>query len=101
MSADEIEVRLPAGVHRFEILVDGEQAGYATFRESDGIRTFLHTEIDPSYEGRGLGGKLVRQALDQTRAAGLLVEPECPFVRSFIEQHEEYADLVAGARSTQ
>ncbi|MGN6472168.1 MAG: GNAT family N-acetyltransferase [Mycobacteriales bacterium] len=95
MSDDNVEVRRAEGLHRFEILLDGTAVGYTSFRESDGTRVFLHTEIDPAMEGHGLGGKLIRAALDQTRAEGLRVDPQCPFVRAFIEEHEDYADLVA------
>jgi predicted GNAT family acetyltransferase len=44
--------------------------------------------------GKGVGSKLVQGALDQVRAAGLQVIPECPFVKAWIEKHPEYADLV-------
>jgi predicted GNAT family acetyltransferase len=97
MTNSDAEVRLNADAHRFEIAVGGTQVGYARFRDQDGVRTFTHTEIDRSVEGQGLGGRLVRAALDQTREAGLQVEPQCPFVRKFIEKHEEYGDLVAAA----
>jgi predicted GNAT family acetyltransferase len=97
MTHDDTEVRLNAAGHRFEILVAGEHAGHVQFHDDDGVRTFTHTEIDKAREGQGLGGRLVRAALDQTRAAALQVVPECTFVRRFIESHEEYADLVAAA----
>lgn len=97
MSDDDVEVRRAEGLHRFEIVLNDTPVGYTSFRESDGTRVFLHTEIDPSVEGRGLGGKLIRGALDQTRAEGLRVDPQCPFVRSFIEEHQEYADLLVAA----
>jgi GCN5-related N-acetyl-transferase len=38
--------------------------------------------------------KLIRFALDEARAAGRNVLPFCPFVRSFIQQHPAYVDLV-------
>ena len=44
--------------------------------------------------GEGLGGQLVRAALDSARAEGLSVLPFCPFVRGYIEGHPEYVDLV-------
>ncbi|HVT65736.1 MAG TPA: GNAT family N-acetyltransferase [Mycobacteriales bacterium] len=97
MGNDEVEVRLDADRHRFEIFLDGELSGHSRFQDSDGTRTFIHTEIDPNREGHGLGGRLVREALDQTKAAGMRVVPQCPFVRSFIEDHPEYADLVDAA----
>lgn len=97
MSSDQIDVRFDADGRRFEIFLDDVLAGHARFRDLDGVRTFVHTQIDSQFEGRGLGGQLIREALDQTRAAGLRVIPECPFVRSFIEKHPEYDELVAAA----
>ncbi|HET9420905.1 MAG TPA: GNAT family N-acetyltransferase, partial [Nocardioides sp.] len=47
------------------------------------------------FEGKGVGSTLVSEALDQVRAAGLDVVASCQFVRSYIERHEEYADLLA------
>jgi predicted GNAT family acetyltransferase len=79
---------------RFEIHVDGKPAGLAVYQLHDGTITFLHTEIDDAYEGQGLGGTLVREALDTARARGLAVLPECPFVRGWIQRHDDYADLV-------
>jgi len=55
---------------------------------------FPHTEVDPDYEGQGLAGKLVRQALDDVRTLGRLIVPTCPYVRGWIERHPEYDDLV-------
>jgi uncharacterized protein len=80
---------------RFEIRLDGERAGLAAYRlRKDGAIVFLHTEIDDAQEGKGLGGVLVRAALDSARERGLRVVPSCPFVRGWIERHPDYADLV-------
>lgn len=82
---------------RFEIHVDGERAGLAAYAIAPGAIRFTHTEIDDAYSGRGLGGTLVRGALDTARARRLAVLPECPFVRGWIAKHPEYADLVPEA----
>lgn len=95
MTDDEIAVRQVPEQHRFEISLGGEHAGYLRYRDEDGRRVFVHTEIDAAREGHGLGAKLVREALDRTRAEGLVVVVECPFVKQFIERHPDYADLVA------
>ncbi|WP_306369827.1 GNAT family N-acetyltransferase [Nocardiopsis sp. CC223A] len=81
---------------RYEIRVDGEVAGFAEYILTDGLITFTHTEIDPGREGRGLGGALVRGALDDVRGRGLDVLPLCPFVKGWIQRHPDYADLVYG-----
>ena len=83
---------------RFEIHDDGELAGYAMYRRRPPIIAFIHTEIDPRFEGRGLGGQLVRAALDSSRQDGLEVLPFCPFVRDWIQGHPEYLDLVPADR---
>jgi predicted GNAT family acetyltransferase len=79
---------------RFEIRVDGERAGFAAYKLHPDRIVFLHTEIDDAYEGRGLGGTLVKAALDSARERGLRVVPTCPFVKRYIERHPVYADLV-------
>lgn len=79
---------------RFSISVDGEQAGFAQFVDDDGRRVFFHTEVDKAFSGQGLAGKLVAQALDETRRAGLRVVPVCSYVEKFTKENSEYADLV-------
>ncbi len=79
---------------RYEVTADGEVAGHAEYILTDELITFTHTEIDPAFEGRGLGGALVRAALDDVRSRGLAVLPLCPFVKEWIGRHREYADLV-------
>jgi hypothetical protein len=36
----------------------------------------------------------IPEQLDETRSEGLLVEPYCPYTRSYINRHPEYLDLV-------
>jgi uncharacterized protein len=83
---------------RYEGRVDGELAGFAAY-QLDGDRiVFTHTEVDDAYEGQGVGSAIVRFALEDVRGRGdLRVVPRCPFVRSWIEQHPEFAPLVEGA----
>jgi predicted GNAT family acetyltransferase len=82
---------------RFEIRVDGEPAGVALYTVAPGALRFTHTEIDGAYGGRGLGGTLVRGALDAARSRRLAVLPECDFMRGWIAKHPDYCDLVPEA----
>ena len=94
MSADTTVTRSDER-ERFEATVDGELAGYSEFRLGEGRIEFTHTEVDDAFEGQGVGSALVSEALDQVRAEGLEVVASCEFVRSYIERHQEYADLLA------
>jgi predicted GNAT family acetyltransferase len=79
---------------RFEIRVDGDVAGFTEYRRRPGLIAFIHTLIDPRFEGRGLASQLVRTALSEARSDGLSVLPFCPFVRSYIAGHTVYLDVV-------
>jgi uncharacterized protein len=80
--------------HRFELEVDGHLATEHYKLDGDVI-TFEHTDVPKELGGKGVGSKLVQGALDQVRAAGLKLIPQCPFVKAWIEKHPDYADLVA------
>jgi predicted GNAT family acetyltransferase len=88
------EVRDNPDEHRFEIYDNGQLAGFARYSRRPGRVFFVHTEVDPAFGGRGLGGKLAAGALDETRATGDRVVPLCPFIAHFIERNPAYADLV-------
>jgi uncharacterized protein len=78
---------------RYELTVDGHLAA-TYYKPSDGVITFIHTDVPPELGGKGVGSALIKGALDQVRAEGLKVIPECPFVKAYIGKHVEYADLL-------
>lgn len=84
---------------RYEAHAADRLAGFARYRLSPGRITFIHTEVDPAFEGGGVGSRLARHALDDARARGLAVRPLCPFIAAYIRHHPEYADLVEPTRS--
>jgi predicted GNAT family acetyltransferase len=84
---------------RYEITVDGRLAGHADYHDKGEVRVFVHTEVDDSFEGQGVGSTLAREALDDVRASGRMLVPRCPFIRAYIERHPEYADLVSSQGS--
>jgi predicted GNAT family acetyltransferase len=93
-SAENIAVQDNPGESRYELLVDGHVVGEILYRPTPDHVVLLHTEVLPSFEGKGLGARLVAGALDDIRSRGLHVVPFCPFVRAYIRRHPEYADLV-------
>jgi uncharacterized protein len=78
---------------RYELTVNGHLAA-TYYKISDGVITFIHTEVPPELGGRGIGSQLIKGALDQVRAEGLKVIAQCPFVKAYIEKHPDYADLL-------
>jgi hypothetical protein len=81
--------------HRWEMELDGERIGLLTYRLNGDVIAYLHAEIGPAHGGHGLGSQLARTALNDARARGLKIRPQCPFVVDFVARHrDEYGDLV-------
>jgi uncharacterized protein len=80
---------------RYELWRSDRRIGLLSYRPRGDNLALIHTEIDPEFEGRGLGTKLVAAALDDLRRKGVRVLPLCPFVDAFIRRNPEYQELVA------
>jgi predicted GNAT family acetyltransferase len=93
-----VQVQENPDEQRYEAVVDGEVAGFTAYRMQPGLISFVHTEVQDAFEGRGVGSILIREALEDVRRRGFEVLPFCPFVNSFIAEHREFADLVPGSR---
>jgi predicted GNAT family acetyltransferase len=93
----EVTVRENAGLGRYEACDDaGVVAGFAEYRDTDGVRVFTHTEVDDAFEGHGVGSTLAEAALDDVRERGLKLRSTCHFISGYVEKHPEYADLRVG-----
>lgn len=79
--------------HRYELELEGHLAT-EHYKLDGNVITFEHTDVPKELGGKGVGSKLVQGALDQVRADGLKLIPECPFVKAWIEKHPDYQDLV-------
>ncbi|WP_084073609.1 GNAT family N-acetyltransferase [Demequina sp. NBRC 110052] len=88
-----LEVRRVDERQRYEILVAGELAGFAEFRERGDRMIFTHTEVDASYEGQGLASRLVAEAIDDAVKRDRVIVPACPYVARWLTRHD-----VPGAR---
>lgn len=90
----ETSVRENPGQHRFELIADGEVAGFAAYRVRDGQTVITHSEVDDRYRGQGLGSNLAKGTLDLLRDQGARVVPVCPFFVAYVRKHREYDDLI-------
>ena len=83
---------------RYEIREGERLLGIAAYHRRGDVLVFTHTEVNPDAGRSGLGGTLVRAALDDVRAKGEKVVAQCPFVRGWLERHPDYSDLVLHER---
>jgi predicted GNAT family acetyltransferase len=78
---------------RYEARIGEELVGYLAYDLQAGQIALLHTQVDRSTKGQGIGSRLVAEALEDIRARGLSTRVVCPFVRSFLRRHPEYSDV--------
>jgi len=90
---DETTVTRNDEASRYEIHLGDTLAGFARYqRRPDEIR-FVHTEVDPAFQGKGLAGILASGALADAAASGDTIVPYCPYIAGYLKKHD-----VAGAK---
>ncbi|MFD3743736.1 N-acetyltransferase [Nocardia sp. NPDC058633] len=82
--------------NRYDVFLDGEPAGFAEYVERGNDTDFVHTEIDGAFAGKGLGGVLAKQAIEDVIARGRTITAHCPFIRGYLDKHPEYDAHVVG-----
>ena len=95
MDTAALSVRDNRSELRYELVRDGEVLGFLLYRIEPDAVVLVHTDVEPAYEGKGLGSVLVKGALDDLREQGVRAIPLCPFVRAYIRRHPEYAPVSA------
>ncbi len=80
---------------RFVALREGIEAELTYRKLNDATLEYDHTYVPPEFRGGGLGGRLVREAMEYARKNGYKVKPTCPFVADFIDRHPEYQEVEA------
>ena len=76
---------------RYLLQLDGDVIGEVVYRDTEDGRIFTHSEVVAALEHQGYGTRMVRGALDDTRAAGLKPIGQCSMVRNFLAEHPDYA----------
>ena len=84
---------------RYEARIDELVVGFSTYRRTGDRILFQHTEVDPAFEGRGLGGRLAAGVVDDALARRLHVIIGCPFIGAYLKRHPELAMRVSMSRS--
>jgi uncharacterized protein len=92
---ENLEVIHNHAAQRFEISLDGHTALIDYRKRGDDIYILTHTEVPPEFEGKGIGGRLVKGALEQIKAEGKQFVPMCSFIATYVRRHPEYEEFVA------
>ncbi len=92
IDVNKLEVFDNVASRRYEISIGDSVAFLAYDRQGSRI-LMQHTEVPKEFEGKGVGAKLVKFALDAAKETGMTVVPNCSFVAVYIARHPEYQSV--------
>ncbi|MGH7542471.1 MAG: GNAT family N-acetyltransferase [Gemmatimonadota bacterium] len=90
----KLDTRHEPEERRFVATIDGQLAHLDYERPDESALDYRHTWVPESLRNRGIGERLVLDALDWAQGHGFRVIPTCPFVATVVRRHPEYAPLV-------
>ena len=83
------------GRRRFEVTSDDGQVAELVYQQAGDRLVLIHTEVPASFRGQGIGGRLVRAAVQRAVRDDLTLIPRCPYARRWLKEHRDDA---AGVR---
>ena len=74
---------------------DGKRAGMMTYSiAGEGLIIIDHTEVNPEFNGQGVGKKMVLAAVDYARKNNLTIIPLCPFAKATFDKNQDLQDVL-------
>ncbi len=79
----------------FLATMEGQKAGLMTYSWAGEDRIIIdHTEVEPAYNGKGVGKELVYKAVEFAREKNLKIIPLCPFAKAMFQKNEDIRDVL-------
>ncbi|MBW3630658.1 MAG: N-acetyltransferase [Gemmatimonadetes bacterium] len=79
---------------RFVVRLESGEAELTYLERSGRVLDLFHTFVPPEARGQGVGEVLVERAFAHARENGNRIRASCPFVRNWLEDHPEQAEIV-------
>jgi predicted GNAT family acetyltransferase len=93
MAYENLPLTVNTVTNHFELELDGHTA-FIEFRLSAHRLFLIHTEVPAALEGKGVGSAIVQKTLQYAKDNDHTIVPLCPFVRSYLDRHQEWNELL-------
>jgi len=79
----------------FKAIEDEKVAGEMTYVWAGPGKIIIdHTEVNPDFSGKGVGKKLVLEAVKYARDTKVKILPLCPFAKSVFDKNPDLQDVL-------
>ena len=76
---------------------NGKRAGVMTYSiAGEGLIIIDHTEVEPDFNGKGVGQQMLYKIVDMAREKNIKIIPLCPFVAAMFKRTEAIKDVLKG-----
>lgn len=73
---------------------NGETAGAMSYSKAGDDKIIIdHTEVNPQFNGKGVGKQLVLEAVKFARENNIKIMPLCPFAKSVFDKNPDLGDV--------
>jgi len=86
------------GAYRADV-EGADQPAELTWQARGEARVADHTFTPPAARGRGIAAQLVEAMIDDAKAQGFTIVPQCPYVAAQFRKHPEWAPYLAEIES--
>lgn len=93
MSVKNVKVDHNKEINQFRAFVDNDKA-FLNYRKKGKNTLECYETFVPVEERRqGIAAQLTKEALNYAKQNNLRVDPSCPYVKSYIDNHQEFKNL--------
>lgn len=79
----------------FKAVENEAEAGRISYSRINANQFIIdHTEVNPDFSGRGVGKKLIMEAVTYARKNNQQIMPLCPFAKSVFDKTEAIQDVL-------
>ena len=80
---------------RYELHLDDEVVGFATYSLHDDVITVPHVETTPAHRGKDFAARLMSGVVADVRARSLMIRPICGYANAYMRRNPDTHDLRA------
>ena len=74
---------------------NGKVTAYVEFPETNGTHNVMHTVVDPSLRGQGMGGRLLTALVEKMKKEGKKLELTCSYAIDWFNKNREHGEVLA------